>query len=246
MKILVVNPNTSPEMTDDIGRAARKYARQGTEVVTVCPSWGPRSIEGHFEEALAATATVETIAASRDDYDGFVVACYGDPGLAAAREVTRVPVVGIAEASMLLACTVAHRFSVVTVLPRIVPLLHDLVRANGLEPRLASVRATPLSVLEIEADPGRAEKEIVAAGRRAITDDGAEAICLGCAGMGPLDKAVQRALGVPVIDGVAAAVKMLESLGDYGVTTSKVAAFRDPEPKELVNCSAALQRVAQG
>jgi allantoin racemase len=244
MRILVINPNTSPEMTEDIGRAATRYARSDTEVVTVCPPWGPRSIEGHMEEVLAAHATVEVIADNRDAYDGFVIACFGDPGLYAAREVTSVPVVGIAEAAMLTACTVAHRFSVVTVLPRILPLLHDLVRANGLESRCASIRSTSLSVLEIEADPERAAKEILAESWKAIKEDEAEAICLGCAGMGPLDKKIQGALGVPVIDGVATGVKMLESLHDYGITTSKVAAFKDPEPKELVECSAALRAVA--
>lgn len=228
-------------MTEDIDRAAKTYARRDSEIVTVCPAWGPRSIEGHFEEAMAAMATVETVAQNRDHYDGFVVACYGDPGLAAAREITSVPVIGIAEASMLTACTVGHRFSIVTVLPRIVPLLHDLVRTNGLEARLASIRATPLSVLEIERDPARAEREILAESRRAIEEDGAEAICLGCAGMGPLDKTLQGHLDVPVIDGVATGVKMVELINDYGIATSKIATYKHPEPKELVGCSDTLQ-----
>lgn len=246
MRILVVNPNTSVEMTADIDRAAKRYARADTEIATVSPPWGPRSIEGHLEEQIAALATVEVIAENRNRYDGFVIACYGDPGLFAAREATSVPVVGIAEASMLTACTVAHRFSIVTVLPRILPLLHDLVRANGLEDRLASIRSTSLSVLEIEEDPGRAEKEILAESRLAVEQDHAEAICLGCAGMGPLDKSLQQALGAPVIDGVATAVKMVESLNDYGITTSKVAAFMDPQPKELLDCSPVLTDLTRG
>lgn len=243
MRVLIVNPNTSVQMTEDIDRAAKAYAAKDTEVVTVCPQWGPRSIEGHFEETVAATATVEMIAAHRNAYDGFVIACYGDPGLAAAREVTTVPVIGIAEASMLTACTVAHRFSIVTVLPRIVPMLQDLVRTNGFDVRCASIRATPLSVLEVEGDPNRAVDEIAEQSRHAIDHDGAETICLGCAGMGPLDKQLQERLGVPVIDGVAAALKMLELLATYGITTSKLAAYKQPEPKELVGCSDALRAV---
>lgn len=245
MRVLVVNPNTSTEMTDDIDRAANTYAAASTHIVTTSPAWGPRSIEGHFEDALAATATVETIAANRDDYDGFVIACYGDPGLAAAREITTAPVVGIAEASMLTACTVAHQFSIVTVLQRIVPMLRDLVRTNGLETRCASVRATPLSVLDIDNAPDQALDEIAEQGKRAIDQDDAEAICLGCAGMGPLDKKLQQRLNVPVIDGVATAVKMIELTSAYGITTSKVAAYKHPEPKELPGCTDAVRAVSR-
>lgn len=235
MQLLVVNPNTSEAMTHDIAEEARRYARDDTELEVVSPSWGPRSIEGHYEEEVAAVATLETIRARASEFDGVIIACYGDPGLFAAREISPVPVVGIAEASMLLACTVAHRFSIVTVLPRVRPMLEDMVRLHGLETRCASIRTTPLSVLDCERDPTAAEREIVIAATAAVADDGAEAICLGCAGMGPLDKAVQARVGVPVLDGVACAVKLVEGMVDYGLTTSRVAAFKEPEPKEFVN-----------
>lgn len=237
MRILVINPNTSEEMTRDIGRQARKFARADTEIETVSPAWGPRSIEGHYEDELAAVATLEVIQERAADFDGVVIACYGDPGLHAAREVSPVPVVGIAEASMLMACTVAHSFSIVTVLPRVRPMFESMVRMHGLEHRCASIRTTPLSVLDCERDPEAAGREIVKASRLAIEEDGAEAICLGCAGMGPLDKRVEGELGIPVLDGVACGVKMIESLVDYGLQTSRVAAYKHPEPKELVNYS---------
>jgi allantoin racemase len=235
MRILVINPNTSEEMTSDIGDAARRYARADTEIETVCPDWGPRSIEGHYEDYVAAVATLDVIRDRAGGFDGVVIACFGDPGLPAARELSPVPVVGIAEAAMLTACMVAHRFSIVTVLPRVKPFLEDVVRYHGLESRCASIRTTPLSVLDCERDPSAAEREIVKASRAAIADDGAEAICLGCAGMGPLDKAVQDQIGVPVLDGTACAVKLLEGIVDYGLFTSRVAAYKEPEPKEFVN-----------
>jgi allantoin racemase len=234
VRILVINPNTSEEMTRDIGEAAQRYARPDTEVETVCPDWGPRSIEGHYEDYVAAAATLEVVRERAGEFDGVVIACFGDPGLPAAREVSPVPVVGIAEAAMLTACTVAHRFSIVTVLPRVKPFLDDVVRYHGLEARCASIRTTPLSVLDCERDPSAAEREIVRASREAIAEDGAEAICLGCAGMGPLDKAVQAELRVPVLDGTACAVKLVEGVVDYGLFTSRVAAYKEPEPKEFV------------
>jgi allantoin racemase len=234
MRILVINPNTSEAMTRDIHDEATRYARPDTHVETVSPEWGPRSIEGHYDDIVAAAATLEVVRARSDEFDGVVIACFGDPGLHAAREVSQVPVVGIAEASMLVACTVAHRFSVVTVLPRVKPWIEETVRLHGLEARCASVRTTPLTVLDCERDPAAAEREIVAAARLALEQDGAEAICLGCAGMGPLDKAVERQLGIPVLDGVACAVKLLEGLVDYGLSTSRAAAFKQPEEKEYV------------
>jgi allantoin racemase len=237
MRILVVNPNTTEEMTQDIGVQAKKFAHPETEIVAVSPAWGPASIEGHYEDQLAAVATFEVIQERAADFDGVVIACYGDPGLHAAREISPVPVVGIAEASMLMACTVAHRFSIVTVLPRVEPMFETMVRMHGLEHRCASIRTTPLSVLDCERDPEAAGREIVKASRLAIEEDGAEAICLGCAGMGPLDKTVEAALGVPVLDGVACAVKLLEGLVGYGLVTSRVAAYKHPEPKELLNYS---------
>ena len=234
MRILVINPNTTEAMTRGIETQALRYARPDTEIEAVSPAWGPASIEGHLEEELAAVATLETIAERAGSFDGVVLACYGDPGLYAAREISPVPVIGIAEASMLMACTVAHSFSIVSTLHRVKPVLEDLVRKYGLEDRCASVRTTPLAVLDIDRDPDAANQKIIAEGRRAVEEDGAEAILLGCAGMGVLDdRRVQEVLGVPVIDGVVAAVKLLEGLGDYPIGTSRAAAFKEPEAKEL-------------
>ncbi|MBJ7328905.1 MAG: aspartate/glutamate racemase family protein [Solirubrobacteraceae bacterium] len=244
MKLLVINPNTTQAMTDAIGESARAAARPGTEIEAISPAWGPASIEGHVEEALAAAATLDTIAKVGDEYDGIAIACYGDPGLYAARELSPVPVVGIAESSMLMATMVAHSFSVVTVIDKIVPMLEDVVARYGLTDRCASVRGTPLAVLEIEEDPERAAREVVAAARAAIAEDGAEAICLGCAGMGVLECTVREELdGIPVLDGVATAVKSLESLIDLGLKTSRKAAFQFPGPKALTGDEPVLDAI---
>jgi allantoin racemase len=222
-------------MTRDMEEQARRYARPGTEIEGVTARFGAASIEGFYEEEYAILHFLETIRDRAAEFDGVILACYGDPGLYAAREISPVPVVGIAEASMLMACTVAHKWSIVTVLPRIKPMMENMVRMHGLEGRCASIRTTPLSVLDCEHDPTAAEREIAKAARAAIEEDGAEAILLGCGGMGPLDQTVGAALpGIPVIDGIACAVKLLEGLHDYGLRTSRVAAFKEPEPKEFV------------
>ena len=240
MRILVINPNTTQAMTDEIGHAARAVAAPTTEIDCTSPDGGPRSIEGFADETIAAYHTLETVARTQGQYDGYVIACFGDPGLYACREVSDVPVVGIAEAAMHTACLVAHRWSIVTVIPRVAPFIADAVQHAGLTEKCASLRCTPLAGLEIEQDIERTKRVIVDYARLAIEEDGAEAILLGCAGLGPIDKAMQEALGVPVLDGVACAVKLIEGLHAYGITTSKTKAFLAPEPKELVNCPGTL------
>jgi len=131
------------------------------------------------------------------------------------------------------------------VLPRVKPLLEELVHRNGMESKCASIRCTPLTVLEIEEDIDRTKRMMVDEGRKAIEEDGAEAILLGCAGLGPLDKWMQQQLGVPVLDGVACGVKLAEDLHSYGITSSKVAAYKDPERKELVACPVSFAAIYQ-
>lgn len=240
MRILVINPNTTQAMTDDIGRVARAAAGPSTDIDCVSPAAGPRSIEGFADEQLAGYHTLDLVASTRGRYDAYVIACYGDPALAACREVVDVPVIGIAEASFHMASLVAYKWSIVSVLPRVKPLLEELVHRNGMELRCASIRCTPLTVLEIEEDLERTKRMMVEEGRMAIEQEGAETILLGCAGLGPLDKRMQEELGVPVFDGTACAVKLAENLHSYGVRTSKVAAYKTPEPKELVACPGSL------
>ena len=148
-----------------------------------------------------------------------------------------MPVIGIAEAALLMACTVSYRFSVVTVLPRVRPLIEETVRRVGLESRCASVRTTPLSVLDCERDPerrrprdcrGRPERG-GGGGRRG---GGLPGLCRH--GPALLGGSATKS-GIPVLDGVACAVKLAEGVVDYGLATSRVAAFRAPEPKEYVS-----------
>jgi allantoin racemase len=234
MRILVINPNTTQAMTDEIAAVARAAAAPDTDVDCVSPPGGPRSIECFTDEQVAGYHVLELVASTRGRYDAYVIACYGDPALAACREVADVPVIGIGEASFHLASLVAFKWSIVTVLPRIRPLMEELVHRNGMQSRCASIRCTPLTVLEIEEDLERTRRMMLAEARAAVEEDGAEAVCLGCAGLGPLDKVMQAELGVPVFDGTACAVKLAEDLHGYGVGTARVAAYLRPEPKEIV------------
>lgn len=237
MRILLINPNTSPSFTDKIGSIAARHAFPGTEVVAVSPAYGPRSIESIYDELLSATGTLEIALEHLDQFDAFVIACYSDhPAVYALREITDKPTVGIAEASMLYACILGHRFSVVTTNKEWEPLLRDAVSHYGLAERCASVRSTGMAVLDLEAaDSATIDAQIIGAARLAVEQDGADVICLGCAGMAGLDAKVTEALRVPVVDGVVAALKLLEGAVAAGLHTSKHLAYAQPQFKELDN-----------
>lgn len=238
MRILVINPNTSASFTERIKVVLSGYALPTTEVVVVNPESGPRSIESIYDELLSAPGTLETILAN-PDFDAYVIACYSDhPTVYAAREILTQPVLGIAEASMLMACMLGHRFSVVTTNDSWGPLLRDAVQHYGLGERCASIRTTGAPVLALESAEADTQKLILDGARKAIVEDGAEVICLGCAGMAGLDKQLEAELGVPVIDGVVAALKLLEGMVSYGVHTSKRCAYGRPGRKGLVNLPA--------
>jgi allantoin racemase len=237
MRILLVNPNTSHEFTQRIQGIADKYALPGTVAIAKNPTSGPRSIESIYDEILSAPGTLELVISELEGIDAVVIACYSDhPTIYALREITDKPVIGIAEASMYMACMLGYKFSVVTTNREWEPLLWDAVNHYGLAGRCASVRTTGMPVLALEsASPEETYGMILIAARQAVEIDGAEVICLGCAGMTGLDKKLETELGIPVVDGVISALKFLEGMVGYGVKTSKYRAYSRPGPKELVN-----------
>jgi allantoin racemase len=230
MRIHVINPNTTRSMTLKIGAAAKAAASPGVEVSAVNPDFGPASIEGYFDEVFSVPGLIEEIGKA-SDADAFVIACFDDTGLEAARCATHAPVVGIGEAAFHMASLVAAKFSVVTTLSRsIVPIEHNLAK-YGLKSRCARVRAAEVPVLALE-EPGSdarllIEREI----ERALAEDGAEAIVLGCAGMTDLARDLERRARVPVLDGVACAVSLAESLIRLGLKTSKRMTYAPPLAK---------------
>lgn len=223
MRILLINPNTSRAMTAKIAAAARGVAGPGVEIEAVCPTNGAAAIESHTDEIAAAAAVVELVVADRDGptpADAYVVACFGDPGLDAARELVAAPVVGIAEAAMHLAAISGRHFGVVTTLSRTLGRAHDLVARYGMERSCVSLAATGIPVLDLE-DTG---SEAVATIERLSADaaaGGADVIVLGCAGMADLCAELTARVGVPVVDGVAAAVGMASGMVRMGLGTSK-------------------------
>lgn len=230
MRIKLINPNTTSSMTDLIGAAARAVAAERTEIITATSRSGPASIEGHFDEAMSVIGLVDEILEG-PKADAYVIACFGDPGLLAARELTDAPVFGIAEAAMHAATFVSTGFSVVTTLERTRIITEHLVRNYGMEHHCRRVRATDVPVLELENPKSNARATILAECERALLEDQSSAIVLGCAGMADLALYLEDRLQVPVIDGVAAAVKFAEAIVGMGLKTSKRGDLALPLPK---------------
>jgi allantoin racemase len=233
MRLLVVNPNTTASMTAKIGAAARAVAAAGTEILAVNPSAGPVSIEGFYDEAFSVPGLLEEVAKGEAiGVDAHIVACFDDTGLEAARCLAAAPVIGIGEAAFHVASLLAHRFSVVTTLSRSIPAIENNLLRYGLERRCARVRASEIPVLDLEKPGSDAEGRIGAEIARALAEDGAEAIVLGCAGMADLAARLSAAHGVPVVDGVAAAVKLAEGLAALGLRTAKTGGYAFPRRKD--------------
>ncbi|MEU8488788.1 MULTISPECIES: aspartate/glutamate racemase family protein [unclassified Streptomyces] len=235
MRILVVNVNTTASMTESIGAQAAAVASPGTEIVPLTPPFGAESVEGNYESYLAAVAVMEAVRSYPHPFDAVIQAGYGEHGREGLQELLDVPVVDITEAAASTAQFLGHRYSVVTTLDRTVPLIEDRLKLAGLADRCASVRASGMAVLDLESDEEAAVEAIVEQAAQAVERDKAEVICLGCGGMAGLTERVVQRTGVPVVDGVAAAVTIAESLVRLGLSTSKVRTYAAPRPKAIKN-----------
>jgi allantoin racemase len=222
MIIKVINPNTTQSMTDKIGATARLVAAAGTEIIAASPRFGPVSIEGHYDEALSVVGVLDEIRSGEAaGVDAYVIACFGDPGLLAARELASGPVIGIAEAAMHAASVLTTGFSVVTTLVRSCIIAEHLTHNYGMAKFCRGIHGTDLAVLDLEESGSDAYQIVLNSCRQALATDRSGAIVMGCAGMSDLCVRLQDELEVPVIDGVTAAIKWAEGMVAIGLKTSK-------------------------
>jgi allantoin racemase len=218
-------------MTLTIAAAARLVAAPSTQIVPATSSMGPASIEGYYDEAFALPGLLREIAAGeRAGADAVVIACFDDTGLDAARAMAQIPVIGICEAALATAAFIAKRFTVVTTMERSRVPIEELVHRYGMVGR-ARVRAANIAVLALEDPNSGVRDKLRNQMVRALAEDNAEAIVLGCAGMADLAHTLSLEFGVPVIDGVGAAVKQAEALVALGLRTSKRGAYAAPIAK---------------
>jgi len=231
---IIDNRFDSKEMNDYI----MKYLLPDTEMDTWYLEYGPGSIEGEYDEALAAANVVlKCIEAEKAGYDGIFVNCFGDPGVRAAREAVNIPVFGGFEPIVHYALGTADKLGIVTVLPEVVPMIEGQIAKCGLEKRFTKVRHVDIPVLDLgELDD--LIKAVIEESKRAIKEDGAGTIVLGCTAMAGVKEAVEEALneegfGVPVIEAAQAAVVMLETFVRMNLYHSRVT-YMPPREKARV------------
>jgi len=220
MKILILNPNSSGEMTQAIRQSAEDFADDRFTVDCLLTSDAPVFIESYEDIALAAPGMIRIVRENENKYDAFIIACHCDPNIDIIKEITDKPVIGIGEASMKTASMLGHSFSVISASKHSVPMKEDLVRKYHLQDMLASVRAPGN-----DDDNSNEEAKYYLLAKAAIEEDNAEVIVLGCAGMAGIDKALQKRLNVPVLDGVACALILASGFVQYGISISKAGKY---------------------
>ncbi len=203
--ILVVNPNTSPEMTAAIDRVAQAAAGTTADVVTIRSRHGPHTIEGALDAALATAGMLEVVAAYEAAFDAVVVACFGDPGVDALRMLVRVPVIGIGAASFMQAACISQHFAIVTTAAGTPARYAAVTAAMGLTRQFVGTYQTPLSVVDFESDDPAVLETLIFHAEQAVKD-GADCLLFGCAGIAEQVRALEERVGVTCIASAAAGV----------------------------------------
>lgn len=204
--LIVINPNSSQTVTDGIDAAVDPLRSFGIPIRCLTLVEGPPGIESQRQADLTI-APMLALAAAQQDAAGFVIACFGDPGLHALRDQTELPVIGIQEASVMTALTLGQRFGVIGILNTSIPRHLRAFGAMGVLDRLAGDRALGLGVADLADDAGTLEA-MIATGKRLRDEDGADVLIMGCAGMATYRQPLQDAVGLPVVEPSQAAVGM--------------------------------------
>lgn len=229
MKIIVINPNSSQTMTSHLAEVLNGIKNPGTELTVVCPPEAPPAIESAYDEAMAVPHVLKIVEqAAADGYDAAILACFSDPGLEAAREVTDMLVMGIEESSMHAAAMLGAKFTILTLNKERVPHKEKEARRFMLENYLASVRPLGMSVAETDEDPEKTRARIREIARLAKDEDGAEVVLLGCAGMAGYAEGITEELGLVVIDPSSVALKMTEAMVAAGLSQAKCGFYAEP------------------
>lgn len=220
MRLLVTNCNTSAAVSSLIAAEAGRVADPATTVIVRTPRWGVESAEGWFDSFLSAASVLDLVAEEADPFDAVVLAGFGEHGREGVRELVDVPVVDITEAAVVLAASLGTRYGIVTSLARTRGQIEASLRTSPLGiGACAGIFAIERPVLDLVADPDETVSALLRVGAQAV-GAGAEVLVLGCAGMSALSAKITAELGVPVVDGLSAGIKLAEALVALGLRTS--------------------------
>jgi allantoin racemase len=242
MKILLLNPNTTPAITDRLYQAAVEVTAPGTVLVPLTAPRGVPYIATRAEAQIGGAVALEMLADEHRNVDAAIIAAFGDPGLLAARELFDIPVIGMAEAAMLAACMLGRSFAIVTFASALGPWYRECVEMHGLSGRCAGIRMLDGAFRSISDVQEEKEELLVELANRAVAELEADAVILAGAPLAGLARKVKSRISVPVIDQVQAAVKLAESVLALGTNKAIAGTFRRPAAKATIGLPIALQR----
>lgn len=240
MRLLLVNPNISEDVTNLIRVEAERSAAHTTELVVRTAGHGVEYIETRFESLIAAGAVAELMAEHCGEVDGVVVAAFGDPGMPALKEFVDVPVIGITEAALCAAALQGHRFSIIAISDRITAWYRDSVDRFGLGGRLASIRSIKEALSGIGTVQDDFRPILVELARLAVAEDGADVIILAGAPLAGLARNVGSEIPVPVVDGIGAGIRMAEAIVELRSGPHRAGSFAAPPRKRRAGLSPAM------
>jgi len=232
-KILVIDPITTDSFNDMTKNYLEEIKSPDVEIEVVNIKAGPSSIETFYDEAFALPEILKTIDKYKLRCDAIVINCFADPAVNAARELTDIPVVGPAEASMMIALMLGHKFGVISIFRNSGPWIELQARNMGIEQRLAGAIGIDIPVLELEKDFKKTAQYLIDAARNLIDSKGAEVIVLGCTGMAPVARIVKEKLEVPVVEPMATAFKVAELMISLKLSHSKTGIYMEPNKDKI-------------
>lgn len=241
MKIKIIMPIDSDVFNEKTLEDAKQVAAPDTElsIENLDKGKGAKSIEYRYNEHESADGIVnKSIKAAADGFDGIFISCFGNPSVGVVRELLDIPVVGGFDPAVVTATAICQKFSIITVMPSVIPLIEDLVREIGGLNNLASIKDVGIPVLDLENEKKLKEK-LVETSLQAIDEDGAQAIVLGCTGMLDVATEVEKRLAeeegkpAPVVEPTKASITFLQSLIRSGLSQSRLTYYKYPpaEPK---------------
>ncbi|HEY4165651.1 MAG TPA: aspartate/glutamate racemase family protein [Reyranella sp.] len=243
MKILVANPNTSTGVTDKLVASGQRVAGSGTELIAMTAPRGVPYIATRAEAAIGSAVFLEMLAEKRGTVDAAICAAFGDPGLGGARELFDFPVVGMAEAAMLVACTLGRSFGIVSFSKSLEPWFAEIVAWHGLSGRCAAIRTLDERFKSIDDVQEEKEQVLVELANRTIANDQADVIILAGAPLAGLANKIREKVPVPLVDGIQAAVTMAEGLVRLNPRKATAGTFRRPASKDSRGLTPALADV---
>jgi allantoin racemase len=243
MRILVANPNTSTGVTDRLVTSGKLVASAGTELIPMTAPRGVPYIATRAEAAIGSAVMLEMLAEKRGSFDAAICAAFGDPGLGGARELFDFPIVGMAEAAMLVACTLGRKFAIVSFAKALEPWFAEIVDWHGMSGRCAAIQMLDSAFTNINDVAEEKEQLLVDLANRVVTHNGADVVILAGAPLAGLANKIRERVPVPLVDGIQAAVTMAEGLVRLNPRKATDGTYRRPGPKDSKGLSASLADV---